>query len=509
MMGSARIAAWVLAMFMVATAAVPAAAATDFDGDGFDELVAGSNGDRVGDTNPDAGSVSVLYGSRRGTTSRDERWHRNRPGVRGVAVGSTDPTGEERHRFGDQFGSAVAGGDFDGDGHDDLVAMSTGNPAHRGYPRQKAGHHVLYGTAKGLRSGRTQFWNPDSPGVKGRGIVGAAAAGDFDGDGFADLLFHSTKRVPHGSSYRHIPALRVLPGSPRGLTAKGDVLIASDDRGIKGSPWMTGATIGDFDHDGRDDVAVIGEESLSVFYGSSRGLSRRQQVLRPGSHGIPNRGQRSFAMLGAGQLDGRGGDDLAIASQDPAYPDTNESYVDVLRGTRRARGFGAGNMVTFRTVDLPGRDRRTTNWGGSVVADFDGGGRDDLMLGLWDCRDAEPPPSSEPPLPFRETQEPVCAEVLFLLPSTAGGPQAERAQRIETWGGPFSGAMSWAGTSAGDYNGDGRADLTVLDIDDGRTGAVVLPGRRAGGVSVDRAQGWDTSQDGIRGDGSWTTLAAR
>ena len=505
MVGSTRVVVLVLAMFMVATAVVPAAAATDFDGDGFDELVAGANGDRVGDTNPDAGSVSVLYGSRRGVSARNQRWHRDRRGVRGVAVGSNDPTGEERHRFGDQFGSAVAGGDFDGDGHDDLVAMSTGNPAHSGYPRQKAGHHVLYGAAKGLRARRSQFWNPDSPGVKGRGIVATAAVGDFNGDGFADLLYQSSKRAPHGSSYRHIPALRVLRGSPRGLTAKRDVLIASDDPGIKGSPWMTGATVGDFDHDGRDDVAVAGRDALSVFYGSSRGLSRRQQTLRPGSHGIPNRGQPYLLMLGAGQLDGRGGDDLVIASQDPAYPDTSERYVDVLRGTRRARGFGAGTVVTFRTVDLPGREVRPTNWGGYVVADFDGGGRDDLMLGLWDCRESEPP-SSGPPSPLRPAPESTCGEVLFVLPSTAGGPQVDGAQRIETWDGPFHNPMSWAGISAGDHNGDGRADLTVLDIRDERTGAVILPGTRTGGVSVDRAQRWDTSRDGIRGDGSWTSL---
>ena len=88
----------------------PAQAAVqgDFNGDGFADLAVGAPGEDLG--SPDAGAVNVLYGSAAGLTSAGNQfWHQNSPGI------------AERADAGDLFGSALAAGDFNGDGFDDLA----------------------------------------------------------------------------------------------------------------------------------------------------------------------------------------------------------------------------------------------------------------------------------------------------------------------------------------------------------------------------------------------------
>ena len=90
---------------------------------------------------------------------------------------------------GDRFGWALATGDFDGDGFEDLVV---------GHPTEGIGQFtdageitVLYGSEIGVRADGAQAINkgtPDVIGNVGEDRFGAAlAVGDFDGDGFDDL----------------------------------------------------------------------------------------------------------------------------------------------------------------------------------------------------------------------------------------------------------------------------------------------------------------------------------
>lgn len=92
------------------------AASQDFNGDGFQDLVFGVPGEDVGAA-VDAGCVNVIYGGAAGLSSTlaggapiaAQIWHQNKPGIINISKSA------------DMFGKAIAWGDFDGDGFDDLA----------------------------------------------------------------------------------------------------------------------------------------------------------------------------------------------------------------------------------------------------------------------------------------------------------------------------------------------------------------------------------------------------
>jgi FG-GAP repeat protein len=100
----------------------------------------------------DAGAVNLLYGGAGGlSTSGNQFWSQNSAGVADAAEGA------------DLFGAALAPGDLNGDGRDDLAA---------GVPFEGLGSvdgagavNVLYGNAGGLSTTGNQFWSQNSTGI--------------------------------------------------------------------------------------------------------------------------------------------------------------------------------------------------------------------------------------------------------------------------------------------------------------------------------------------------------
>ena len=128
----------------------------DFNGDGFADLASGVAGDRMGSA---ISAGNVIYGSGSGLTAAGNQiWSQNSAGILGVA------------EKGDQFGFALAVGDFNGDGFSDLAV---------GVPREGIGStrgagavNVIYGSASGLSSSGTQLWSLQRQGVPHRGRSG-------------------------------------------------------------------------------------------------------------------------------------------------------------------------------------------------------------------------------------------------------------------------------------------------------------------------------------------------
>jgi hypothetical protein len=262
----------------------------DFNGDGFGDLAVGVPFEDVGKIQ-DAGGVNTFLGGPLGLLPQGDF---NR-GMQFLTQATTfrtglDPreiigTGDTPEAF-DFFGLHLAAGNFSGDirapgapGIDDLAV---------GVPREDVGAivdagvvHVFYGsnandaplgfTAPGFPFPVPQLWHQSSPSVNDVAETsdrfGAAlAAGNFNGDAFADLAIG----VPlEDTSIRDVGAVNVIYGSAAGLsaTARPDQLITQNgiDRGAGGDihdqeeaddrfGWSLAAA--NFDEKGFDDLAV-------------------------------------------------------------------------------------------------------------------------------------------------------------------------------------------------------------------------------------------------------------
>jgi hypothetical protein len=202
-----------------------ALAVGDFDGDRYADLAVGVPDEslvRDATTYPRAGAVNVIYGSEIGlSTTGNQYWHQDVSGVLEVAEAE------------DQFGYALAAGDFDGDGHDDLAVGVRHESVGSTTPVVGAGSvNVLYGSAIiGLTTAEQQLWSQDSTGIldsaeENDRFGSALAAGDFNGDDRDDLAV-GVPDEDYGSA-TNCGAVNVLYGSDYRLSATNDEFFTRD-----------------------------------------------------------------------------------------------------------------------------------------------------------------------------------------------------------------------------------------------------------------------------------------
>jgi len=297
----------------------------DFNRDGFADLAVGVPEEDVGSV-VDAGAVNVLYGSGAGVTGAASQFFTQDSS--GVA-NSTEAY--------DNFGDALAAGDFDHDGFADLAIGARLEDV--GGMIDAGAVHVLYGSPDGLTATGSQFFTQATPGIASSPeeedwFGSVLAANDFDHDGFADLAIGVN--LEDLGSIAVAGAVHVLSGSASGLLATGSQLLTQDTPGVPSSAEFGdnfGATLttGDFDHDGFADLAVgaVFEDvggienagAVHLLYGSAAGLTGSgSQLFSQDSPGVANSAEREDAFgytLAAGDFDHDGFDDLAVA----AYPE--------------------------------------------------------------------------------------------------------------------------------------------------------------------------------------------
>jgi hypothetical protein len=184
----------------------------DFNGDGYADLAVGARGENGG------GSVTVAYGGAR-TWSATEWWQ---PGTAGL-TGSAEEYAE--------FGHALAVGDFDDDGFDDLAVSAPRSDDDAGAV------WVIYGASGGLSSSDDTRFTQDTPGIAGSAEPGdyfgdTLASGDYNGDGTDDLVIGAPSEDWYGTSDG---AVHVLFGSRSGITATGDQLWSKNSTGVLGT----------------------------------------------------------------------------------------------------------------------------------------------------------------------------------------------------------------------------------------------------------------------------------
>jgi len=259
-------------------------AAGDFDGDACDDLAVGLPRDRgaglLGSNGiSGAGWISLHLSHCRPPhegffDNKGQPWSQNFPGIEGTA------------EVGDNFGSALAAGDFNGDSVDDL-AIGVPKEDLVALPvfsinRFNAGVvHIIYGGVGGLSAANDELWDQSMLGETPQSIDHfgrSLAAADFNGDGRDDLAIGAP--FESFGSVASAGLVHVLYGGSGGLNGLFSQLWHQDTGPELATPQEAndafGATLSgaDFNGDGAYDLAigVSGEDTnaglVHVIYGA-------------------------------------------------------------------------------------------------------------------------------------------------------------------------------------------------------------------------------------------------
>ncbi|MBI1802359.1 MAG: FG-GAP repeat protein [Chloroflexi bacterium] len=388
--------------------------AGDVNGDGYADVIVGapyySNGQ------PQEGKVSVYYGSATGL-SKTANWTAegnddsaqfgfsagtagdvNCDGYADIIVGAQyywrPEVGGKAYVYygsanglsatpnwvvqGDQYDARVGGivgtaGDVNGDGCADVIVS-----AHAYDTSQKDGGrvYVYYGSHSGLST--TPNWIVDGNQYEEYFGQWAGAAGDVNGDGYADILvgayWYDNGQTNEGKVYLYY-------GSPTGLsttpawTAEGNQ--ANADFGL------SVGTACDVNGDGYADILIVAtqydhgqtdEGRAYVYYGSPSGPGASPNWTFETNQAYAKIG---FPMVGAGDVNGDGYTDVIIGSDGYDSGQTDEGKVFLF--------YGSANGLSKTPVWTAEGNQDGAGFGISAgtAGDVNGDGYADLIVGAY------------------------------------------------------------------------------------------------------------------------------
>ena len=418
----------------------------DFDGDGKADLAIGAPGE-----NSDAGFVHVLYTRGFALDVQEED-----------AFFQAGLAGGEASEAGDEFGATLAAGDFDGDGFDDLAIGAPGEDL-PGCPfgcDETGVVHVVPGGAGGLTLASAIVIAIEDLGIAAvnpeddQRFGAALAVGDINGDLLDDLVVG----IPENdvSQLTDQGDVVVLYGSAGGLNegatatrAFSPELPCEGERQQIGFAVAAGRTDGDI-----TERYLVGVPFCDLSGGNEvGGAADFGEGTNPmvetdfGSAGLSSLDHFGIA-LAVGDFDGDGFDDAAIAA-----PNKNHGTGNPSDSGRVYVAFGSGSGLDPADFQILGEDdfagqtpAADEPFGTAMVAgDFDGDGRDDLVLGA--------------------PGEGSGTGKVFALWGTAGGLDDVAGRVVvvtqTALGGASGSDLFGSAFAAGDLDGDGVDELAI------------------------------------------------
>jgi FG-GAP repeat len=338
---------------------------------------------------------------------------------------------------------------------------------------------------------------PMSASVRGSGVVG-----DFNGDGFPDLVVGYVGFNGDDSSAAGYVA--ILPGTASGqpdadaATRFTCSQFGFGPDGLGGCEFGQSLAVGDFNGDGFSDLAIgipgITENTnaapanaVAVLYGGPDGLSLNGDQVwsqrSPGIPGSPIAPNQFGAALAAPDLNGDGRSDLVIG-----IPGFKQGAVEVLFGGAHGLCTSGSRQIFRAQTKLAGQV--SSGWGSQLIAgDYNGDHYGDVVI-------------ATPTAAVKGRRRVGRVDVLY------GSPQGIKVSGGSTFtpatpgvpGAATTGAYFGRTLTEGDYNGDGYRDLVIGEpLSNGKTGAVtVLYGSRSG-LTSRGSQHWTERTQGVPG----------
>ena len=361
----------------------------DFDADGHLELVIGAPDEDFGGALINTGAVHVLQGRGLAFATAGDRFFEqtNSPGA-----GASEPD--------DHFGAALAVGDFDGDGYDDLAVgtpdegfVAAGHCGEFGLCNGFGVVQIQWGGANGLGNHFDTFNFLDlglvslDSGAFALRMGTALAAGDGDGDGLFELAIGIPNASVGGDARAGVVAIfegtadrtfvdvgRIHRLSDSGnndhigtTTAFGHFQRTDEPYFVGGGP--------DSDIGVDNDAGVVAQQSTSL--GSPRPDLDQVDV------GGGNQDNDFFGgALAVGDFDRDGVDDLAIGAPGNDHGGENDAGTVFIAYGGGAAGLPTGGHQVLGQSDISSTDEANAKFGTALAAgDIDGDGFDDLLVG--------------------------------------------------------------------------------------------------------------------------------
>jgi len=383
--------------------------AGDVNADGYDDIVLGAPGY---DDPTNNGAVWIYLGSSSGP----------------AAVANFFVTGGTDHFFGTTVATT---GDCNGDGFSDvMVKFGTGNPSYV---------YVYHGSSSGVDSGVDRIYSASGNSSLGLGMF---AAGDTNGDGYADAVLGDASAdtgVPGNGSEGAIYLFESMGSF--GLATQATTTIYGEEgaSGINHFGYQV-TTAGDVNGDGFSDVAVADpnwddgqslEGKVWVYLGEARRDPGNDDWIGEANQVGGNFG----SALATGDWNGDGYDDLAAGAY---FVDNGQSD----EGMAFAY-YGGADGISGAPDWSADSDQANALYGGAIAnaGDVNGDGFEDLLVSAvnWDNG---------------QTNE---GRVWMYLGSAGGLGGAAWTRELDQAGAWFG----WSISTAGDVNGDGYADVIV------------------------------------------------